>query len=116
MQFSELSKIFNAVTNMRFNIDDSVKVYGLEFMKLKMPMGTLLLKIHPLLSRHTLYKKSMFIVDFDALHYVSLRNRDTKAKDDVQTKDEDVRRGFLADGMLTGVGLWWVDVCLPRQH
>lgn len=91
---TELSKVFNAATNVRFNTEDSMKVYGLNFMKLILPMGTLLLKIHPLLSRHGLYKKSMFICDFDALKYVAMRNRDTKSQDDVQTKDEDVRRGF----------------------
>lgn len=91
---TELSKVFNVATNVRINTSETVKVYGLNFMKLVLPMGTLLLKIHPLLSRHGLYKKSMFIIDFDALKYVAMRNRDTKSQDDVQTKDEDVRRGF----------------------
>ena len=91
---NELSKVFNAVTNIHINTTESVKVYGLNFMKFELPMGTILLKIHPLLSRNSLYKKSAFIVDFDALHYVAMRNRDTKAHDDVQAKDEDVRRGY----------------------
>lgn len=91
---NELSKVFNAVTNVRINASESVKVYGLNFMKFELPMGTILLKIHPLLSRNSLYKKSAFIVDFDALHYVAMKNRDTKAYDDVQAKDEDVRRGY----------------------
>jgi hypothetical protein len=52
-------------------------------------------KIHPLMSRHGLYKKSMFVLDFDAIKYVAMRNRDTKAHDDVQAKDEDVRRGYF---------------------
>lgn len=90
----ELSKVFNAVTNVRINTTESVKVYGMNFMKMELPMGTVLLKIHPLLSRHSLYKKSAFVLDFDALHYVAMKNRDTKSKDDVQTEDEDVRRGF----------------------
>lgn len=91
---TELGKIHNAATNVRLNNDEFVEVYGIKFQRLVLPMGTLLLKIHPLLSRNTLYRKSMFIVDFDALHYVALRNRDTKAKDDVQADDEDVRRGY----------------------
>lgn len=90
----ELGKVFNASTNVRLNSDETVKVYGMEFMKMKLPMGTVLFKIHPLLSRHTLYKKSAFVIDFDALHYVAMKNRDTKAYDDVQAKDEDVRRGY----------------------
>jgi hypothetical protein len=89
-----LSKVFNAATNVRMNSDEMVKVYGLNFMRFQLPMGELLVKIHPLMSRHTLYQKAAFIVDFDALSYVALKNRDTKSKDDVQADDEDVRRGF----------------------
>jgi hypothetical protein len=91
----QLGLVYNAATNVRINTSESVKVYGIDFQKLILPMGTVLLKIHPLMSRHGLYKKSAFILDFDALHYVALRNRDTKSHDDVQTKDEDVRRGFF---------------------
>jgi len=91
----QLGLVFNAVSNIRINTEETVKVYGIDFQKFIMPMGTVLFKIHPLLSRHGLYKKSMFVIDFDALHYVAMKNRDTKAKDDVQTDDEDVRRGFV---------------------
>jgi hypothetical protein len=37
----------------------------------------------------------MFVSDFDALKWAPLEGRDTKAHDDVQAKDEDVRRGFF---------------------
>jgi hypothetical protein len=70
-------------------------VYGMGFTEYLHPSGRLLVKTHPLLSRHGLYKKSAFVLDFDALKYVYMKNRDTKSKDDVQTKDEDVRRGFF---------------------
>jgi hypothetical protein len=66
----------------------------MNFMTMRLPMGTVMLKIHPLMSRHALYKKAMFVLDFDAIHYVAMRNRDTKSFDDVQAKDEDVRRGY----------------------
>jgi hypothetical protein len=89
----ELSKIFR--DEVMFNVEDVVKVYGIDFMELKVPMGRLLWKSHPLMSRHGLYKKAAFVLDFDAVSYVTLPNRDTKFKDDVQAKDEDVRRGFV---------------------
>lgn len=92
---TELSKVFNAATNIHINTEESVKVYGLNFMKMILPMGTVLLKIHPLMSRHGLYKKSMFVLDFDSIKYVAMKNRDTKTHDDVQAKDEDVRRGYM---------------------
>lgn len=90
----ELGKVFNAATNITMNTTGPVKVYGLNFMEAILPNGRLLIKTHPLLSMHGLYKKSGFIVDFDALKWAPMPGRDTKAKDDVQTEDEDVRRGF----------------------
>lgn len=92
---NNLAKIFSTITNVHFNVKDSVKVYGMEFNEFRLPMGKILFKAHPLLSRHALYKNSMFILDFDAVKYVALKNRDTKPHDDVQAKDEDVRRGYF---------------------
>ena len=69
----------------------------------RIPNGTILLRSHPLLSRHGLYKKSIFVVDFDAVKYTTQEGRpDGRARDDVQTEDEDVRRGFWqSDASLT---------------
>lgn len=91
----ELGKIFNAATNIHINTTERVKVYGVNFQEVLLPMGRVLLKTHPLLSRHGLYKKSAFIIDFDALKWAPLEGRDTKTKDDVQTEEEDVRRGLI---------------------
>lgn len=74
--------------------DGSQKVYGLNFRELIMPQGRLLIKTHPLLSRHALYSNSMWILDFSAIKYRAMKNRDTKAFHDVQGKDEDLRRGY----------------------
>jgi Family of unknown function (DUF5309) len=91
----ELGKIFNAATNVRLNSQDRVKVYGIHFQEMILPQGRILIKTHPLMSRHGIYQKSAFVIDFDALKWAPLDGRDTKAKDDVQTEDEDVRRGFF---------------------
>lgn len=91
----QLGLVMNAATNVRFNQDSHTKVYGVNFQEAVLPMGRLLFKIHPLLSRHGLYRKSIFITDFDSISYVHPAERDTRAFDDVQTKDEDVRRGFF---------------------
>jgi hypothetical protein len=89
----ELSKVF--VNEVVFNVNNVIRVYGMDFQEFILPNGRVLLKSHPLLSRHGLYKKSAFVVDFDALSYVTMQGRpDGKAKDDVQADDEDVRRGF----------------------
>lgn len=89
----ELSKIF--VNEVTFNVNNKVTVYGMDFQEFILPMGRVLLKSHPLLSRHGLYKKSMFAVDFDAFKYVKQKGRPDIVRDDVQTKEEDVRRGFI---------------------
>ena len=82
-----------------------VKVYGMNLRELILPQGRLLIRTHPLLNRHAsysgsvytagIYSASMWILDFSALTYVSMKGRDTRTKDDVQLKDEDLRRGFI---------------------
>lgn len=79
---------------LNVNMDSSATLYGMNFTKFKVPQGTLLLKTHPLLNRHPLYRNSMFILDFSCITWRPMRGRDTKMKDDVQNKDEDLRRGY----------------------
>lgn len=89
----ELSKIF--ANEVLFNVNNVVRVYGMDFQEFILPNGRVLIKSHPLLSRHGLYRYSGFVCDFDAISYVGMTGRpDGRAKDDVQTEDEDVRRGF----------------------
>lgn len=105
---TELGKVIQAATGIKMELGNIIKIFGMDFQELVMPMGRLLLKSHPLLSRHSLYKKSMFVLDFSAIKYVEMKGRGTKTKDDVQQKDEDVRRGYLqteCSWMVDGGGL-----------
>jgi hypothetical protein len=89
----ELSKAFS--NEAVYTVTNTMKVYGMDFQEFVLPNGRVLMKSHPLLSLHGLYKYSAFVVDFAALKYVAMTGRpDGKAKDDVQAEDEDVRRGF----------------------
>lgn len=72
-----------------------VQWYGMNLREFIMPQGRFLMRTHPLLNRHPMYSKSMWIIDFASLAYVTLKGRDTKAHDDVQQKEEDLRRGFF---------------------
>lgn len=91
-----LAKVAAATTNVRLNSDSIIKQYGMEFREFIMPQGRLLIKSHPLMNIHGgIYSKSMFILDFASINYVYLKGRDTKVKDDIQNKGEDVRRGFI---------------------
>lgn len=105
----ELNKVFQAETGTTINFNGEVKQWGMTFQSFSIPNGTLLLKSHPLMSQHTLYKKSMFIFDFGAVKYVNMKGRpDGTRYDDVQAKDEDVRRGYIQSDcslMIDGGGL-----------
>lgn len=90
-----LNKIVAADANSDIQWGGVVKVYGMNLRELIFPQGRLLLRTHPLLNRHTLYTKSMLVLDFASIGYTHLAGRDTKVKDDVQTEDEDVRRGYI---------------------
>ena len=92
---NEFNKIVQSDSNSEIHYMGPVKVFGLEFQQMNLPQGRIFLRTHPLLNQHSKFSSSMFILDFDSIRYVPLQNRDTKVKDDVQTQDEDVRRGFL---------------------
>jgi len=100
-----LNKMVQQDTAATIEWGGPVKVYGMNLRELVFPQGRLLVRTHPLLNRHASiaagvytpgpYAASAWILDFSAIEYVTLPGRDTKAKDDVQDKDEDLRRGFL---------------------
>lgn len=92
---TRLAKILSVTTNIQINYTGTMKSYGLDFTEMVMPRGKLYFKSHPLMSRDPMYTNSLFVLDFDAIRYVAMKNRDTTVKDDVQSKDEDVRRGFI---------------------
>ena len=76
-------------------------VYGMRFNEYRIPQGTLLIKVHPLLNRNTLYRNSWFVIDFSALRWRPMKGRDTKFMDNIQDKDEDLIRGqWMTEGGL----------------
>lgn len=90
---------------LNINWGGPVKAYGMNLRELIFPQGRLLIRTHPLLNRHAayvggtytpgIYSASMWILDFSSITYVTMKGRDTRTKDDVQLKDEDLRRGFI---------------------
>ena len=90
-----LNKVIQANPNSNIQWNGVFTVYGMNFREFVLPQGRLLLRTHPLMSRDAILTNSMFILDFSSITYVTLAGRDTKAKDDIQQKDEDVRRGFV---------------------
>ncbi|KKN74554.1 hypothetical protein LCGC14_0389710 [marine sediment metagenome] len=80
-------------TAINLNVSQKEKVFGVNFIEYILPQGRLLLKTHPLLNRHSLYKNSMFILDFSSIRWRPLKGGDTKFQDNIQAKGEDVIRG-----------------------
>ncbi len=105
-----LNKINKAIasasgqTALNLNFEGGTKVYGVNFQELVFPQGRLLLKTHPLFNRNSLFTNSMLIMDFSALKWRPMKNRDTKFKDDVQTEREDLREGYWMTE--AGIELW----------
>lgn len=98
---NELNKMIAKDTNSEVQFGEKIKMYGMNLRELILPQGTLLLRTHPLMNRHSVYGKAMFLVDFSALKWRYLKGRDTTFKDNVQAKDEDNTRGYW----LTEAGL-----------
>lgn len=90
-----LNKAIGSNANVNINYDKVVSVYGMNFREYVLPQGTIYLRTHPLMNRHPTFAKSMFVLDFASINYVELKGRGTKTQDDVQNKDEDVRRGYI---------------------
>lgn len=96
-----LNKIIAKDTNTQIQYGPIIKQYGMNLRELILPQGSLYLKTHPLLNRHSLYSNSMWIVDFSAIKWRPMKGRDTKFQDDIQQKGEDAVRGqWMTEGGL----------------
>ena len=96
-----LNKMIQTDSNTQIQFGGVIKQFGMNFREFILPQGRLFLRTHPLMNRHPLYREAMFIVDFSALRWRPLKNSDTKFMDNIQNKDEDLRRGqWLTEGGL----------------
>lgn len=100
---NEFNKIAQTSGDIQFG--PVVKQWGLNLREFILPQGTLFLRTHPIFNQHSQLNKSGLIVDFSSLRWRYTKGRDTKFTDDVQAKDEDVRRGFwMTEG---GLEVWY---------
>lgn len=81
-------------TAMTIQYESKATAWGMNFTEIIMPQGRIFLKSHPLMNRHAMYRNSMLIMDFSALKWRPMRNRDTKFKDNVQENDADTQKGL----------------------
>lgn len=101
-----LNKMVRSDSSTTMELGNTVKTFGMNLRTLTLPQGTLYLRGHPLLNRHAMYSKSMFIIDFSALRWRYTKGRDTKFMDNIQNNDEDRRKGqwFTEGGLEVGYG------------
>jgi len=88
-----LNKVAKAESSSRVNFSETIKYYGMELEKWRLPQGTLYFKTHPLFNTHSRFTNSAIYIDPGAITYRPMKNRDTKFKDNIQNNDEDTRKG-----------------------
>lgn len=82
-----------AKTGTDFHVSAPIRLYGMELQRWVLPMGSIYFRTHPLMNTHGRYTYSAFFIDGSSLVYRPMRNRDTKAQDNIQLPDEDTMKG-----------------------
>lgn len=88
-----MNKWARDASSTRINFDSTVKVYGMELQRWILPQGTLYVKTHPLMNVNTRFTNGAFFIDPAGVRYRPMKNRDTKFMDNIQSNDEDTRKG-----------------------
>jgi hypothetical protein len=100
---NELNKIVLGSGDMVWG--EKITTLGLTLRELIIPQGTLYVRTHPQFNRHSWLQNSAMLVDFSALRWRHTKGRDTKFMDNIQAKDEDLRRGqWFTEG---GLEVWY---------
>lgn len=100
-----INKIIKNDSATRITFNEKIKFFGMNLSELSFPQGRILLRTHPLMNRHAVYTKSLFLVDFSALRWRHTAGRDTHFQDNIQAKGEDVIRGqWFTEG---GLEYWY---------
>lgn len=89
-----LNKAAKGDTNTELTFGPTIKQYGMELREFILPQGRIYVRTHPLMNRHPTYTNAMILVDFSALKWRPMKNRDTKFKDNIQNLGEDAQRGY----------------------
>lgn len=80
-----------AAANTQIQAQGTIKLYGMELMKIVIPQGTFYCRTHPLLNVHPLYTNSIYCIDPSNMIYRPFR--DTKSQDNIQAPDADTQKG-----------------------
>jgi len=92
-----------------YMINQGESVYGVKLTEYVTPFGTLMMKMHPLLSQNPTFRSWGLVIDTKNVRYRYLRGRDTQYLKDRQNPGDDV----ILDELLTEAGL---EVNLEQTH
>jgi hypothetical protein len=95
-----LNKLARVTGHMVVDVP-ATETYGMAIQRWLTPFGSLLIKVHPLMSENSTFNKWAFIFDMGQLRYRYLKGRDTKYLKDRQTPGLDA----IKDEYLTEAGL-----------
>jgi hypothetical protein len=84
-----LNRLIRDNTNVRINYDGKIAAYGMDLMRLTLPMGTVAFKSHPLFNVHPQYSASMLFINPAGIVRRPLAGRDTKEEKNIQPNDAD---------------------------
>lgn len=89
-----LNKAARMGDSTRIQLDNPVKVYGMNLTQWVTPQGRFYGRSHPLMNINSRFTNGCFIIDPSGCRYRALRGRDTRFKDNVQANDADERKGL----------------------
>lgn len=95
-----LNKLASGGGTSRVRFDKVVEYYGMKLQRWIIPQGTLLIKSHPLMNQHPVFRSSMFVVNPSGIIYRPLTGRDTKLQTGLEPNDAD----YIKDQWLTEAG------------
>jgi len=94
-----LNKLASGGSTSRVRFDKVVEFYGMKLQRWIIPQGTLLIKSHPLMNVHPVFRSSMFVVNPAGITYRPLSGRDTKLQTGLEPNDADyIKDQWLTEG------------------
>lgn len=99
LALNSLNQVVQNDTSTTMEMGAVIKQFGMNLREFILPQGRILLRTHPMLNRHTVFSRSMWLLDFSALKRRFME--DTDFQDNIQAKGEDLVRGqwLTEDGL-----------------
>lgn len=94
-----LNRLASGGGTSRVRFDKVVEYYGMKLQRWIIPQGTLLIKSHPLMNQHPVFRSSMFVINPSGIIYRPLTGRDTKLQTGLEPNDADyIKDQWLTEG------------------